>query len=106
MRRHRRFLALALTFAATACRMGQPSVRDILANPAAFEDRTVTISGTVTESVNVLVLKYYQVDDGTGHIVVVTHKAVPPRGAKVEVTGKVQQAFAIGDQTLTVINTE
>lgn len=53
--------------------MGQPSVRDILANPAAFE---------------------------------VTHKAVPQRGAKVEITGKVQQAFAIGDQTLTVINTE
>jgi hypothetical protein len=106
MRRHLRLPAFALILAATACRMGQPTVRDILANPAAFEDRTVTIAGTVTESVNVLVFKYYQFDDGTGHIVVVTHKAVPQRGAKVEVTGKVQQAFAIGDESLTVINTE
>lgn len=106
MRRYRRFLALALTFGATACRIGQPSVRDILANPAAFEDRSVTIAGTVTESVNVIVLRYYQVDDGTGHIVVVTHKPVPQRGAKVEVTGKVHQAFAIGDESLTVITTE
>jgi hypothetical protein len=52
----------------------------------------MTVSGEVTDSANVLVLKYDRVDDGTGRIMVVTRKAVPLRGAKVRATGTVQQA--------------
>jgi hypothetical protein len=48
-------------------------------------------------------VRFYHLEDATGRIVVVARKAVPLRGARVAVTGAVHQAFAIGDQTLTVV---
>jgi hypothetical protein len=92
-----------LVLAAAACRAGPTPIRDILAKPADFDGKTVSVSGTVTDATNVLVLKFYRVDDGTGRIAVVTRKAVPLRGTKVEATGIVHQAFVIGDESLTVL---
>ena len=79
------------------------SIKEILDNPAQYEGKTVTVSGEVVEAANVIVIKYYKVDDGTGQIVVVTKNAVPRRGAKMTATGVVHQAFSIGDESLTVI---
>ncbi len=89
---------------ATACgRIFTTPIRDILDDPGGYEGKTVTVTGVVVDSTNLIVLKYYRVEDATGRIAVVAHQAVPPRGAKVRVRGRVHQAFAIGDQTFTVI---
>jgi hypothetical protein len=82
---------------------GSPRVRDILEHPADFEGKTVLVSGTVVESTNVIVLRFYKIDDGTGRIAVITKKAVPQKGATVTARGMVHQAFAIGDESLTVL---
>jgi hypothetical protein len=79
------------------------SIKDVLDNPAAYEGKTVKVEGTVVDATNLLVLRFYHLEDATGRIVVVARKAVPLRGARVAVTGSVHQAFAIGDQNLTVI---
>jgi hypothetical protein len=75
----------------------------VVERPAEFEGRTVTVSGTVVEAVNVLVLRYYKLDDGTGQLVVVTKRAVPAKGASVTARGVVHQAFALGSQRHTVL---
>jgi hypothetical protein len=94
-------MALALS---TACgRLFTTPIRDILDDPGGYEGKTVTVTGVVVDSANLIVLKYYRVEDATGKITVVAHQAVPPRGAKVRARGRVHQAFALGDQTLTVI---
>ncbi len=95
------FAALfALSFLACT---GSARIKDILERPADFEGRSVTLAGTVVEAANILVLRYYKVDDGTGQLVVITKKAVPAKGASVTARGIVHQAFALGDESLTVL---
>lgn len=81
----------------------ETKVKDILDNPKDYEGQVVRIRGTVKEAVNVVILKYYVVDDGSGEMPVVTKRAVPAKGAKVSARGKVKQAFSLGDATLTVL---
>jgi aspartyl/asparaginyl-tRNA synthetase len=78
-------------------------IKDILQHPRDFDGRTVTIAGEVKESANILFIKYFIVQDDTGEITVVTNRAVPRQGDKVRVTGRVNQAFAIGDKSVVAI---
>jgi hypothetical protein len=97
-------LLVASLVAAAACsRFRTTPIGEIVQNPAAFEGQTVRVAGTVVDSANLLVVKFYHVEDATGRIAVVAHDAVPLRGARVSVRGTVHQAFVLGDQSLTVI---
>lgn len=78
-------------------------IADIRKTPGAFEGRTVTIAGKVTTTHDLLVVKYYEVDDGTGKIPVVTESALPKEGESVRIKGRVNQAFAIGTARLVVV---
>lgn len=84
-------------------RLFPTDIKKILDNPRDYDGKTVTVSGVVIESVNLFFLKYYTVKDETGEIAVVTKKAVPTKGAKLKVTGRVNQAFAIGEKSVVVI---
>lgn len=96
--------AAVLVLSLAACgRLTTTSIRDINDQPATYEGRTVTIAGDVVDATNLLVLKYYRVEDPTGRIVVVAKGAVPAKGNHVRVQGTVHQAFALGDQRLTVL---
>jgi hypothetical protein len=89
---------------ATACgRLFTTPIRDVLDDPAGYEGKTVTVAGVVLDSANLILVKYYRVEDATGRITVVARGAVPPRGARARVRGRVHQAFVLGDQSLTVI---
>jgi len=78
-------------------------IGDIHASPRKFDGKTVTVKGTVAESVNLLFMKYFVVRDETGEIPVVTGRILPARGETVTITGKVQEAFALGDERMIVI---
>lgn len=78
-------------------------IGDIQKAPGQWDGRTVTIAGKVTGTHNLLVVKYYQVDDGTGDIAVVTNSALPKEGDHVRVKGRVEQAFALGTAHVVVI---
>ena len=96
-------LVLALALATGCGRLFTTPIRDVLDDPAGYEGKNVTVAGVVLDSANLILVKYYRVEDATGRITVVARGAVPPRGAKVRVRGRVHQAFALGDQNLTVI---
>ena len=102
-RLHRLLPVLAVLTLIGCSSMFTTSINTIKSNPREYDGKTVTISGTVTQAVNLLVIKYYVVDDGTGSIPVVPKGAVPSTGKKVTVTGRVDQAFALGDRSLVVI---
>jgi hypothetical protein len=61
----------------------------INADPSAFRNRTVRVTGTVTNSVGLLGKGGYQIEDPTGRIYVISGKGVPSRGSQVTVTGRV-----------------
>lgn len=67
----------------------------ITADPSHFQNKTVHVSGTVTNSVGVLGKGGYQIEDGTGKIYVISGKGVPSSGSKVEVTGRVSPGVQV-----------
>jgi hypothetical protein len=68
-----------------------------------YDGQVVTVEGRVTETVNLLGFKTYQLKDDTGEIMVVTERGLPNKGDDVTVTGIVNQMFDIGGVNMTVI---
>ena len=107
-RRHSTLRMLVLPLALLAlgtlagCK-GTTPIKDLLDDPARFQGQTVRIAGTVTESVGVLTVGAYKLQDDTGTITVVSKSSgVPRRGAKVAVEGQVKAGFTLGSESLTV----
>lgn len=67
----------------------------ITADPSRFQNKTVTVTGSVTNSVGVLGKGGYALDDGTGKIYVISGKGVPSRGSQVQVTGRVSPGVEV-----------
>jgi DNA/RNA endonuclease YhcR with UshA esterase domain len=78
-------------------------ISDIMANPRDFDQKTVTVKGKVIHSFNVLGIKAFELNDGSGTIRVVTERGLPNEGQEVTVTGMVNQMFKIGPAEITVI---
>ena len=93
---------VALTLALGGCALN-PSIADIKYNPGRYQDRTVTINGTVTSSwgVPLVPFRLYNVDDGTGEVTIVSQGTrSPTRGARVRVKGRVEDLGVLGGQAL------
>ena len=64
-------------------------------------DRTVSITGSVTQRLAILNGSLYQVDDGTGQVWILTEAAAPAVGEQVYVDGLLQyEAILINDVDL------
>ncbi len=83
-------------------RIVSTQIEQILSNPREYEDKEVTVSGTVSTSLS-LGIKYYAINDGTGTIYILTDNAVPLEGDLVKVTGKFNQFIKIGDKQYSTI---
>ena len=102
-RMSRRLIA-ALGFAAivAGCASGA-SIAQVKTNPGRYVDKNVTVHGTVTSSwgLPLVPFKMYQVNDGTGEILVLSqHERAPAKGARVRVTGKVGEMAMFGGRSI------
>ncbi len=80
--------AALLMLALSGC-VTQTHVARIVNEPYRFQNREVEIRGMVTGSVNAVVVGGYQVDDGTGRILVLSNGGAPRKGTEVSVRGYV-----------------
>ena len=99
-----RRLMVAIGFAVlvAGCASGA-SIAQVKTNPGRYVDKNVTVRGTVTSSwgIPLVPIKMYQVDDGTGEILVVSQEErVPSKGARVRVTGKVGEFAVFGGRSI------
>ena len=69
-------------------------ISEIKANAREFDQKIVTVSGTVLNSGSVGLGGYTL--DGTGTIIVLTTKAVPVKGDELKVKGKITEAMKVG----------
>jgi hypothetical protein len=84
-------------------RVQHARIEKILGNPKAYEGKEVTIEGEVTDRTALFVIfKFFKVRDETGEIIVVTKKTLPEARSTVVVKGRINEAFPVGDQKLTV----
>lgn len=94
---------LLLAVLVATCGLMATPVGDILAKPADFEGREVTVSGDVRNVVKLPFLPgFYSIRDKSGEIVVLTDGAVPAEGASVRIRARVESAATIGGRALGV----
>ena len=68
-----------------------------------FATKSVSVTGVVTSSWGVPLLPFqvYNVDDGTGEIMVVSQsRGAPPRGTRIQVKGKINEFATFGGRSL------
>src|SRR4029450_5108519 len=92
MSRHKH-MALVFGVALLVAGCGAKSINQVLADPAKYRNQTVTVHGTVDESVSVLGKGAYRIADGDQSLWVVTNTGAPRKGARVDVTGRVQEGY-------------
>jgi hypothetical protein len=82
----------------------QPTaIEKIISNPSAFTGKEVSIEGEVADRTAIFgVPKFYKVRDKSGEIIVATRRSLPEIKSNVGVKGRIDDAFALGDQKLVV----
>ncbi len=71
-------------------------INDVLADPARYSDKNVTLTGDVVESYSITGRGFYRIEDGTGRLWIFSDKGVPRKGARVSVKGKIKDGFDLG----------
>ena len=83
-------LGMALSGCDLANKVTTTRIKDILNHPRAYEDKEVTIYGTVSGSASLIFMKYFEIEDGTASIKVLTDRVLPQPGEKLRVTGRME----------------
>jgi len=84
---------ILLMLAALAAACGAMSINELLADPAKYRNQTVTVRGTVAESASIVGRGAYRLTEGDKGLWVVTSNGAPTRGARVNVTGTLQEGY-------------
>src|SRR5438132_14420424 len=80
------------------------SVEKINRDPGRYAGKEVTIAGKVSGSFGALGSGIFQIDDGTGTMWIYSQSyGVPSNGAKVAVTGRIEQGFSFGGRSFATI---
>jgi aspartyl/asparaginyl-tRNA synthetase len=77
-------------------------IKNILDHPRDYENKEVTVYGTVTESTSLLLVKFFEIQDETGAIKVVTDRVLPQKGEKILVAGRME-SIELGSQRVIVL---
>jgi aspartyl/asparaginyl-tRNA synthetase len=95
---------LAGIFAAceAANKLRSTKIKELFDHPRDYENREITIYGTVTGSASLFVVKFFEIQDETGTIKVVTERVLPKEGEILLVTGSMR-AIEIGTERLIVL---
>lgn len=84
-------LVFVLALMAGGC--AATSINQVLADPGKYRNDTITVRGTVTESASLLGKGAYRIADGSQGLWVITNGGAPRKGARVNVTGRVQEGY-------------
>jgi hypothetical protein len=96
-------LALSATLGGCALSLRNPEIADLQRHPGRYQDRTVSVSGVVTNSwgLPLVPFRFYRVDDGTGQVTVLSQGTrLPAAGERVRVKGRVEDVAVIGGRPL------
>jgi aspartyl/asparaginyl-tRNA synthetase len=96
-------LSLLVVVSLSFCGIGTTKIGDISGHPRDYAGKEVTVSGEVTETFSLFVVRYFILRDATGEITVVTDRPLPAKGEKIKVKGVVKEAVSIGTKTSLVL---
>ena len=83
------------------------SIQNIVNNPGDYTGKELAIEGEITDRTSFFgVLKFYKLKDKSGDVIVITRKSLPEVKSSAIVKGRIDDAFALGDQKLMVFREE
>lgn len=83
------------------------SIQKIVNNPGDYAGKDLAIEGEVTDRTAFFgTLKFYKIKDKSGDVIVITRKSLPEVKSSALVKGRIDGAFALGDQKLVVFREE
>jgi hypothetical protein len=85
--------AAVASLALMAAGCGPKTINEVLSDPAKYRNGSVTVRGTVDQSVTIIGRGAYRITEGDQGLWVVTTSGAPRKGARVEVTGRLQEGF-------------
>ena len=78
-------------------------IKEIKDNINDYNGKEVKVSGKVIETTDLMMWKYYQIEDKTGEIYIIPAGELPEEGQKLTVTGIVNEKMKVGKENLVVI---
>lgn len=96
------FLLSALAACDTYYKLTSTKIRDIIDHPRDYENKDVTVYGTVVGSSSLVFVKFFELQDDSGSIKVVTNRVLPQDGEKIRVTGRME-SIEFGPQRTIVL---
>ena len=94
---------LAIMLGGCAVSLRNPDISELQRHPGRYQDRTVSVSGVVTNSwgVPLVPFRFNKVDDGTGEVTVLSQSSrMPATGERVRVKGRVQDVAMLGGRAV------
>lgn len=93
----------ALIVTVTGCPT-RTSIADINKDPGRYDGKDVTIAGRASSSFGAVGNGIFQIDDASGHMWVFSQSfGVPSDGAKVAVTGRIEQGISFAGRSFAVV---
>ena len=96
-------VALLSAFLITGCAARGVRIAELKDQPTKYDNKSVSITGTVTSSWGIPLLPYqlYNVDDGTGEITVLSQSGrTPAKGTRVQVKGRINEFATFGSRSV------
>jgi hypothetical protein len=96
-------VALLSAFLITGCAARGVRIAELKDQPTKYDNKSVSITGTVTSSWGIPLLPYqlYNVDDGTGEITVLSQSGrTPAKGTRVQVKGRINEFATFGGRSV------
>ncbi len=96
-------VALLCSLLVSGCAARGVRIAELRDQPAKYGNKSVSVSGVVTRSWGIPLVPFqlYNVDDGSGEITVVASGGrTPTRGARVKVTGRLNEVAVFGGQSI------
>jgi hypothetical protein len=79
------------------------SIQKLVNNPSDYKGKELVIEGEVTDRTSFFgALKFYKLKDTSGEMIVTTRQSLPEVSSRATVKGRINDAFALGDQRLLV----
>jgi hypothetical protein len=96
-------VALLSALLLAGCAARGVRIAELKDQPTKYDDKTVSITGTVTSSWGIPLAPFqlYNVDDGSGEITVLSRNGrTPTRGTRVEVKGRINEFAVFGGRSV------
>jgi hypothetical protein len=96
-------VVLLSAFVMAGCAARGVRIAELKDMPTKYDNKSVSVTGTVTNSwgIPLVPFQFYQVDDGSGEITVLSQSGrAPAKGTRVQVKGHVNEVAVFGGRSI------